>query len=174
MRQEKEHLRRLTTGLRAEINAALHTADRQEYAINCGLQRLEEARACGALIKRDPIQAGSMTITDAIVYRQIAAELGRLPPELITSVVLFYALVLDQGRLADAASTAEEAYQTIQSLAPRLKMYGALLIKTMQKFETSGFTVDADIRPTPAEVRELAARVGYPLDQIIKERGFQL
>ena len=115
-----------------------------------------------------------MTVTDAIVYRQIAAELDRLPPELITSVVLFYALVLDQGRMADAASTAEEAYKTIQSLAPRLKMYGALLINTMQKFETLGFAVDVDIRPTPAEVRELAASVGYPLDQIIKERGFQL
>jgi hypothetical protein len=108
-RQEKEHLKRLTAGLRAEINAALLAADRHQSAINPGLQRLEEARASGATIKNDPIQPGSMAVTDAIIYRQIASELGRLPPDLITSVVLFYTLALDYGRFADAASTAEQA-----------------------------------------------------------------
>jgi hypothetical protein len=44
-----------------------------------------------------PIQPGSMVTTDAIIYRQIAAELGQLPPELIKSVVLFYTLALALG-----------------------------------------------------------------------------
>jgi hypothetical protein len=115
-----------------------------------------------------------MSVTDAIIYRQIAAELGRLPPNLITSVVLFYALALDYGRIADAAPTAEQAYTHLQSLAPRLKMYGARLIKTMEKFEASGFSLDADIEPTPAELRILAAQVGYPLDEIARERGIDI
>lgn len=38
-----------------------------------------------------------MVTTDAIIYRQIAAELGQLPPELIKSVVLFYTLALALG-----------------------------------------------------------------------------
>lgn len=173
-RQEKERLKRLTTALRAEINAALLAADRHQSAINPGLQRIDEARARGATINNDPIQPGSMAVTDAIIYRQIASELGRLPPDLITSVVLFYTLALDYARYADAASTAEQAYRTLQSVAPRLKMYGALLIKTMEKFQASGFMVDADIRPTQSEVRQLAANVGYPLEEIARERGLEI
>jgi len=111
-------------------------------------------------------------MTDAIVYRQMAAELGQLPLELIKSVVLFYSMALDLGRMADAASTAQMAYETIQSLAPRFKMNAALLITTLDKFEASGFSMDADIRPKPEEVRELAAKTGYPLEEVLRERGF--
>jgi len=50
-------------------------------------------------------------------------------------------------------------------------MHAALLIRTLDKFEASGFAIDADIRPKPDEVRELAAKVGYPLDQVMRERG---
>jgi hypothetical protein len=105
--QEREHRRRLTVGLRAEINAALEAADRQQFAIDRALKRLQEARAIGAEIEASPIQPGSMVTTDAVVYRQIAAELGQLPPELIRSVVLFYSLALDLGRIADGAPTAQ-------------------------------------------------------------------
>jgi hypothetical protein len=50
-------------------------------------------------------------------------------------------------------------------------MYAALLIRTLDKFVTSGFVVDADIRPNPEEIRQLAAKVGYPLDEVMRERG---
>jgi heme exporter protein D len=171
-RQEKEHRRRLTVGLRAEINAALEAANRHEFTIEHALKGLQEARAKGAVIKTgEPIQPGSLVLTDAIVYRQIAAELGQLPPELIKSVVLFYTLALDLGRMADGAPTALAAYETIRGVAPRLKMHAALLISTLDKFEASDFAVAADIRPKPDEIRKLAAKVGYPLDQVMKERG---
>jgi hypothetical protein len=173
IRQEKEHRRRLTVGLRAEINAAVAAANRHEFTIEHALKGLEEARAEGALVKAgQPIRPGSLILTDAIVYRQIAAELGQLPPELIESVVHFYTLALDLGRMADSAPTALTAYEAIRGVAPRLKMHAALLRSTLDKFETSDFAVDADIRPKPDEVRKLANKVGYPLDQVLKERGF--
>ena len=75
--------------------------------------------------------------------------------------------------MASPATTAN-AFTCLQSLAPRLKMYGARLIKTMEKFEASGFSLDADIEPTPAELRILAAQVGYPLDEIARERGIDM
>jgi hypothetical protein len=174
VRQEREHLDRLTTALRAEINAALETADRHQNVITPGLQMLQKARAMEATIKNDPIHPGSMSVTDAIIYRQIASEVGRLPPDLITSVVRFYTQAMDYGRFADAAPTAEQAYTQLQPLAPRLKMAAALLIKTMEKFEASGFALDADIKPTPADVRTIAARVGYPLEEIARERGLDI
>jgi hypothetical protein len=94
--------------------------------------------------------------------------------ELITSVVRFYTQALNYGRFADAAPTAEQAYTQLQSLAPRLKMAAELLIKTMEKFEASGFAVDADIKPTPAEITTIAARVGYPLEEVARERGLDI
>src|SRR2546430_9782304 len=36
-----------------------------------------------------------------------------------------------------------------------------------------GFIVDADIRPKPDEIRDLAIEVGYPIDQVMRERGIQ-
>jgi hypothetical protein len=173
VRQEKEHLKRLSTGLRAEINAALEWAHRRQQALGPVLKGLQDARAKGALVRREPIQPGSMVVTDAIVYRQIASELGRLPPELIKSVVLFYTLALDIGHIADGAPTAEEAYNHLCSFVPRLKMYAMLLITTLDKFERSDFTIDADIGPKPEEVRELATKAGYPLDRVMRERGIQ-
>jgi hypothetical protein len=62
-----------------------------------------------------------MSVTDAIIYRQIAAELGHLPPELITSVVLFYTQALDYGRFADAAPTAEQALHISKVSRPASK-----------------------------------------------------
>jgi hypothetical protein len=115
-----------------------------------------------------------MVVTDAIIYRQIASELGRFPPDIIKSVVQFYALSLELGRIADATPTAQRAYEMIQGSAPRLKMQAALVIKTLDKFEAAGFAVTANIRPTPDEIKELAAHTGYPLDQIASERGLHL
>ena len=172
-RQEKEHLKRLSTGLRAEINAALEWAHRRQEALEPVLKGLQDARAKGAAIRREPIQPGSMVVTDAIVYRQIASELGRLPPELIRSVVLFYTLALDIGRIADGAPTAEEAYNSVFGVVPRLKMYAMLLIATLDKFERSDFAIDADIHPKSEEVKKLATKAGYPLDQVLRERGIQ-
>jgi hypothetical protein len=114
-----------------------------------------------------------MVVTDAIIYRQIAAEVGRFPPDLIKSVVQFYAGALLMGRIADSTPTAQLAFEATQGLAPRLKMLAALLIKKLDNFEASGFAADAKVDPEPADVRALAAKLGYPLDQILRQRGLQ-
>ena len=148
--------------------------NRQKFAAKRALKALHQARERGAMIQgTGPILPGSMVSTDAIVYRQIAAELGRLPSELIKSVVTFYSLALELGRLADSASTAQIAYETILQLAPRLMTHAAILIRTLENFEASDFAVNADVRPKPDEVRTIATQMGYPIDQILSERGFR-
>lgn len=172
-RLEREHRKRLAAGLRAEIDAAVEAANRWHATAERSLSALKQARARGATIANTgPIQPGSLVMTDAIVYREIAAELGQLPPALTKSVVLFYTVALDLGRIAGGASTAQQAFETIQGLAPRFKMNAAILIKTLEKFEIAGFSMDADLSLTLDEMRELATKTGYPLDQVLKERGF--
>jgi hypothetical protein len=173
-RLEKEHLKRLITGLRAEIDAALGWADRRREAIEPVLKSLQDARASGAAVLREPIQPGSLVVTDAIIYREIASELGRLPPALIRFIVHFYTLALELGRIADGAPAVEEAYGLVLSAVPRLTMSGSLLIRILDKFEACSFKIDADIRPTTEDLKELAAKTSYPLDQVLRERGFQL
>lgn len=170
-----EHLRRLTAGLRAEINEALDAARRREEAINGALAAVAEAVAAGAQVKRSgPITPGTMTITDAIIYRQVAAEIGRLPPDLIRSAVKFYALAFELVRVAEGASSALDAYKSVRGNLPGLRMHAALLIATLDKFESSGFVLTADIRPSRDEIHALAAKVGYPLDAVLKERGLTM
>jgi hypothetical protein len=174
-RQDKERLRRLTVGLRAELGAALQAAARQQETVEQTLKQVADAHAQGIpTTGGGPIRPGSMVVTDAIVYRQVAAEIGMLPPEIIKSVVEFYARALELGRLADGAPFALQAYEVLRQLGPRLRMGAALVISTLDKFEASGFDVDADIGVKPEEVRELASKVGYPLEEVMKERGLKL
>lgn len=171
-RQEKEYLKRVCAALRAEIEATQMAAERHETAIGLTLKRLEEARAHGATITGGGrLPQDSVVLTDAIIYRRIAAELGRLPPELNRSIVVFCTIALDLGRLANGATTAQSAYETILKLAPRLKMSAAVLISNLDKFEAANFAPEANIHGTVEEFRALAAKVGYPADQVLRERG---
>ena len=62
------------------------------------------------------------------LYSSSWEEPGACPIRPIRSVVRFYTLALEIGRIADGALTAEEAYKAIHSATPRLKMYASPLI----------------------------------------------
>lgn len=174
-RKEKEHLRRLITGLRAEIVAAIEASKHQQEGVDGALAAAEQARKSGGVIvDRGPVRPGSMAITDAIIYCEVASELGRLPPEIIRHVVGFYARAREIGRFVEAAASAVSAYATVRDLAPRIRMGGAMCINALDKFERSGFSPDADLKPTLDEMREMAKQTGYPLDAIARDRGFKV
>ena len=114
MLQNREHLRRTTVALRAEVAAALEAAYHQREGIEQTLRQVENARQQGIAVKASgPIRPGSMNVTDAIVYRGMASEIGLLPPELIKSVVDFYSRAGEAGRLADVAPDALQAYKMV-------------------------------------------------------------
>src|SRR5262249_31901308 len=149
-RQEKEHLKRLTTALTAEINAALDTAGRHDSVIQSTLGKIQKGRAAGVPINPEPFYRGTFALTDAIIYRQVAAHLARSPPHLTGAVVLFYALAPDCGRFADKASNAKQALELMASVSPRLKLYGAMLLNPLKKFGASGYAPEANTASTPA------------------------
>lgn len=175
LRQEKEHLRRLTAGLREEIRAASDAAKRREDAISHTLATVEQALARGGAVREaGPIQPGSLSLTDASVYKLVSSELGRFPPELIKAIVMFYSGALEIDRVANSAPTAMQAYQNVLPLLPRLRTYAAIVTRTLDKFESTGFSADADIRPSPDDIRQFAKAAGYPLDEVAKARGITL
>ena len=86
---------------------------------------------------------------------------------------MFYARALEFGRLADGAPAAIQTWESLLETAPRFRMAAAMVIKTLDKFEASGLEVGADIRVKPEEIRELASKVGYPLDEVIKNAALK-
>jgi heme exporter protein D len=175
VRQEKEHLQRLTAGLREEIRAASEAADRRKSAITQALKTLEQARSQGMTLKdTGPITPGSLAVTDAIVYRAAAAQIGRLPPQVVRSVVAFYTGAVEINRVADSAPTAIQAFQNVLGMLPGIRTYTALVMWTLDRFEAAGFSTSADIIPTTADVRKFASDAEYPLDEIAKLRGIEL
>lgn len=174
-RQEREHLRRLTAGFRAEVLAASKTANRREFAIKHTFQTVERARRSGVTVSEPgPTQPGSLSLSDATLYKQMAAELGRFPPAIISQIVTFYSLIFDVDRISDGAPTAMQAYRELLESLPRFKMYAAILVAILNKFEAAGFSADADLNMKPDEMRKMSAETGYPLDEVLKERGLTL
>jgi hypothetical protein len=173
--QEAQQLQRLIVGLRAEITAAPTAADRWQAAIEQTLAGVQQAQNEGrSIINNGPIQPGSLALTDGILYKQVAAELGRLPSYLVERIVTFYALTFDMDRIANGASTAIHAYTEILGMLPRFKMNAAVLTLTLDKFQKSGFSADANVTMTAEEARRLATATGYPLEAVLKERGLTL
>ncbi len=152
-RRKKEYLRRLTAGLRAEIIAALSAGQRQQETIERTFAQVQEAVRNGAKIKETgPVNSGSMALTDGIIYREIASEIGRFPTEVVRQVVQFYSITFDASWRAEAAPTAIEAYDFMRSVAPRFRMHAAVLIRILDKFEASDYAVDANLKLDAAEM----------------------
>lgn len=173
MRQEREHLKRLTIGLKAEILAALQTVNAQQDALRQTLTQLAAARDRGAVIAATgPIRPGSMAITDETIYRQVAADIGRLPAGVIKWLVRFYGYAAQVRRLTEAAPQAVEAYKILSENGCRLRLAAELALRVLDKLEEAGFSTVVDIQVTPVEIKELAAKTGYPLEELARERGF--
>lgn len=173
--QDKSHLQRLVAGLRAEIHAAVAAAKRRQEAAVGTLAQVTQARAAGqTIIERASPRPGSFVTTDAIIYRAVSSELGRLPPELIRRIVSFYALSLETDRIVEMSISYLAACQQICNLMPRARMNGEVLIAVLDNWEAAEFSPHADLRVAPEKAREIADRTGYPLAQVLGERELQL
>ncbi len=123
------------------------------------LSNLGRARANGGTIKDDgPPDSDDMIITDAIIYRQLAQDLGHLPPRLIAQVIEFYTAALDIPRVAATGSLASGCYEVMRDLAPRLKRDGQVVLALLDNFEKSNFVADADLTLTPEQSQAITQR----------------
>jgi len=170
-REEKEHFRRLISALRAEIELAIETANGRQFAINNAMAAVEQTIRRGGQVIHKPPSPDSLTITDGIIYRSVASSVGTLPQTVSRDMIQFYGRAMEIERIAMMAATTVNAFETMKELLPRVRMNAALLIATLDRLESADFDPNADLTPTPDEVRRLAAQVDYPLEDIMKERG---
>jgi hypothetical protein len=171
---EIQHLRRLTAGLAAEIEATIEACKRQEFAAKRTMMEIQLALAAGADVRQAPMSPKSFSLTDAVIYREIAGELGRLPPSLIRSIVSFYAFVSDSARLAEIAPDAKSAFSIVLSAAPRLRMNGAMVVDMLRRFAEANYSADADLTTPRDALLAMAKAVDYPFEALAKERGLTL
>jgi hypothetical protein len=83
------------------------------------LARLDAARSQGQPIKDGgAFPAGVFAMTDAIVYRAVAPELGRLRADIVTEVVNFYSLTMQSEKTIQVGNTSEGALRVVHEHAP--------------------------------------------------------
>ncbi len=169
---ENSHLRRLVAALGVEIDEAVNASTRQEAGMRRTLAQFARAKEKGAnLISPSPVHPDAMQVTDAIIYRQAAAEIGRLPESLVKLVIKFYSTAGEINRITAIQGSFESTLTSLVHLAPRLRMFGALALHAIEKFRQADFALDADLAARPDETRTMAASVGYPMDEVLAERG---
>ncbi len=171
---ESQPLFRLTIGLREEVAAAIEASEIIEQGAKAGMMAVQMAKAAGQKIRLQSLGLGSFLITDAVIYRQIAPELGRFPPELVRSIVKFYAFVTVGNRIAEMPADPEETLSVILGNGPRIRMTGRMLLRWLEIFESADFSAGAELKMPFSEHQAIAKEVGYPLEQLMKERGLNL
>jgi hypothetical protein len=138
------------------------------------LEDVEEAKRKAIPIIDRPLRPGAMTITDGIIYRRVAAELGRFPPAIVGELVGFYTRAIEIARIASLSTSGLGGFTVVKELAPRVRIHGAMLLARLEKFERSGYSTDADTAPTREELMAMARAVEYPVEDIARDRGFKL
>lgn len=173
--EEKDFVRRLLAILRVEVQVALETADLREQTFRRMLSEIQRARDAGITITQSgPLESEKITLTDAVIYRQLAPELGRIPASVSVHIVKFYARALEIVRIASFSKSAIEGAEVLLKMLPRCKMSGEILLAVLLKFEKSDFSETINLKLSPDEMRVLARKTNYPLEQVTNERGIEL
>lgn len=175
-REAKERLERLVAALRAEVSAAVEAAAMHLETAERTFSQIETAKQEGRVVAIDPkpLPPGSITLTDTIVYRAVAPELGHFPPQLAHHIVMFYSNALHLARLIGAAGTVAASLELVKGLAPRAQMNGRVLLELLDKFRQADFAPNADLTLDSKKFEKIADEVGYPLLQVLTERGLNL
>lgn len=162
---------RLIAAIAEEIREAEQTASPHYHAaVNTLMLHLAAMRA-KTHFDPGPMSRAPLRLTSGVLYQAVAAELGILPPAVLKPIVGFYSSAFNTEHLVSISKTMIEACETMKSHLPRLRMQAAFALLATEKYVRSGFEDDADVSPTPAEVRAAAEAVEYPLEKIMQERG---
>jgi hypothetical protein len=169
----RETLRNLVAGLKAEIRAASIVATGRREALGRTLANAQaQLQRGGKLMPSGPISEGEMTLTDGIIYSSIADRLGLFTPAIVGEIVNFFTHARDIERVARMSTNALHSYETIYSMLPRFRMNAAVLLRLLEKYEEASFDPGTNLGIPLDEMRRFATETEYPLDEVMRERGF--
>jgi len=117
------------------------------------------------------MRPGSVIVTSAVIYRQLAAEIGRLPEGLVKRVIEFYATVEEINRIVEFDAAWETTASNLVELAPRLRVAGEFALFAIEKLRQANYASDASVEPTSDEARLIAKKAGFPLSKVLAEHG---
>lgn len=170
-KMDRERTRRLVAGLRAEIRYALESTERHWSAMKLVLAQTKQAMAAGKTIRDGSFPNQLFALTDAVIFRELASELGQLPPILIENIVSFYSFARDIERLAGTEESTLRSFKLVEGLIPRLRFSGELTLAMLEQFELRNFNADADVNVGTDKLQQIAKRVEHPLDGNSKVKG---
>ncbi len=164
----------MVVALRAEIENTLDVAKMRKEIINQTLQELDNAvKAGGIIADTKPLPPNSLNFTDAIVYRALAPEFGRLPDEIIRQTSKFYTNAREAekiGLIGDFVSTLRGISENI----PRVLMHGGIILSMFDRFLRADCSPTVNLKIPRDEYVALAKEAGYPLEKALNERGKKL
>jgi hypothetical protein len=165
----KELRKRLTVSMRAEIQAILNSADVKSQAIESTFKKIDALKKVGKEIverTKDPV---ALYFTDGVIYRAVAANIGALPPEVVSQAVQFYAYLGETQSFAATAGSQLQYFSIIRDQLPRLKMLAHWLLRVLDRFESAGFADGAVLVIPPVELVQLAELAGYDIEKAAPE-----
>ena len=152
-RRSKEHIKRMTVALRAEVSGCVKAVERETDTAIEVLNGLAVARAQSRPIK--PFgDTREIIFTEAIIYRAVAPELGAFPPRLITQIVNFYDALREIPRLATMTENLEKNLATLRELGPRLSRSGYLVLALLDSFAADDYDANSRLAIDPAAIPE--------------------
>lgn len=174
-RSDKERVERMLVALKAEINGAITVARRQKFTIERTLAQVSQAQQAGAEIRTSGrFSPDAMSVTDAVVYRALAPELGRLPAALIQHTTEFFIMARELERLAMLGGDAMVLYKSLADLLPRFLFHGEWTVRIFDRFVASNCSADANLQLGRDELLALAKANSYPIEEVARERGIKL
>jgi hypothetical protein len=166
--------RHIASAIHADLTATIGALDVVEETMKHTMRQLEEARTLGQPIKNAPSYPGMAKINDGVIYKAVAADIGRLPPALMESIIEFYGRCTVIETLANSSDTIDRACDLIIPMIPRFKMGAEMIKMKIKLFEKAKYEMDADLTPSQQAILDAADRVHYPIREIAAASGVDI
>lgn len=175
-RSIKDQRGRIVAAVRQEIVTSDEILQARVEAARSTLNVINLRERAGRPVTGPAMPASSFRITEAVIYRAAAAELGILPKPLLGAIIDYYSRVNEIERLAGLQTDARNFLKSALELIPRIRCTGAILRMELDKYEASGCIIETEeeFQIDQQAIFKAAVDVGYPLEEVAKQRGLDL
>lgn len=169
-KEQRDHSRtarqQIVAALTAEIEATDRILEAKVKTIEMVLAAVEKGEGTKDLSKHP---SHPLWISDRVVYKAAASNLGLLPADIVASVVRYYAEI---GQAEDTAAYTTDLltmFRAIKPTLPYVRMRGEILRRELEKYGNCDFSDVPDLKLTIDEIKLAARKTGYDLEPYLQE-----